>query len=178
MAFLKVFPLLRILYKNRKKTIFGYEADIVYDDSTANTKILSYEDDKIKLIGKPDFVLKLKNGDFIIIDAKSGKLDDFHEFGIKMQSYKHQIACYFLIVKDSLNIEAKYGELHFLEDKKKYVIENTVETRKLTLDTLYFIAEAKKSGLTVKQKSYIACSFCFYENKCLRKTEVFDYGKG
>lgn len=168
---IKLSPLIIAIIKGRDKKLFGYDAKIIYDDSTSETEILSYEDDKIKLIGKPDFVLQSKNGDYIIVDAKSGKLDS-DESSIKLQGYMQQIINYFLIVEQSLNIIPKYGELYFLEDNNKFTIYNSAEVKQKGLKNLYIIADAKKKGIKAKQKSYVACMFCHYKSKCKRKMEV------
>jgi predicted RecB family nuclease len=166
--FIKLLPLIKAVIKGKEKKLFGYDATIIYDDSTSETEMLSYEDDKIKLIGKPDFVLQLKNKDYIIVDAKSGKLDAA-ESSIKLQGYMQQIINYFLIVEHSLKIKPKYGELYFLEDNNKFTIYNNPEVIKQGLNNLHIIGEAKKNGIRAKNKSYVTCEFCHYKTKCKRK---------
>ena len=157
------------IIKGKKKDLFGYKAKIIYDDSKADTEILTYEDDKVKLIGKPDFVLQLRNKDYIIIDAKSGKLEGLSLNSSKLQAYVQQIINYFLIVEQALKIKVKYGELYFLEDNKRFKIDNNEAMRNLGLKTLYMIADAKKKRVNPNTPSYVKCDLCPYKEKCSRR---------
>lgn len=169
LIFLQILKLLKEFWKNKNKNFFGYKAKVIYDDSKPEAKLLVYEDDKIKLVGRPDFVLQLKNKDYIIVDAKSGRLEGLSLNSSKLQSYIQQIINYFFIVEYSLKIKPKYGELYFLEDNQRFTINNTEEFRKIALKNLYMIAEAKKQGIKPEDKSWVKCELCPYKEKCNKR---------
>ncbi|HOK41459.1 MAG TPA: PD-(D/E)XK nuclease family protein [bacterium] len=167
--FSQLLKLIKEIIKNKNKDLFGYKGKIIYYDSGEEAKLLKYEDDKIILLGKPDYVLEIGKGKYIIVDAKSGKLDKRNPNSVKLQSYAQQIINYFLLVENDLKIKPLYGELYFLEDNQRFRIENTDEIKRLGLRNLHLIAEGKKLGIKPDERSYIKCELCPYNDICPRR---------
>jgi len=114
------------------------------------------------LNGRIDRIDKLDNGDYEVIDYKTGKSKKSLSKENKLQLYIYALAC-----RDVFNVPVNKLTLHYLEDGEKLSLNLSKgydELDSVRDDVLEYIAQMKESDFTPTPGFW--CNFCDYRLVC------------
>jgi len=129
----------------------------IFIERMFNLKIGDY-----MLNGRIDRIDKLDNGDYEVIDYKTGKSKKSLSKENKLQLYIYALAC-----RDVFNVPVNKLTLHYLEDGEKLSLNLSKgydELDSVRDDVLEYIAQMKESDFTPTPGFW--CNFCDYRLVC------------
>jgi len=137
------------------------EGDIKYTDLDKPAKPLFSARDK--LVGKPDFIVKRKEG-YIPVEVKSSNTD------IPYKSHIMQLAAYCLLVEEEYGTKVPYGIIVYGE--KQFKIPHTKSLRTSLIKTIDEIRNClRTNSISRNHESINKCANCSLRDDC--KDSVF-----
>lgn len=146
--------------KNRQSGL--PKGKVVYADNDQWQAVPSpLYDPQLKLTGKPDYVVALRDGTQVPVEVKSGTAPRE-----PYQSHLMQLAAYCWLVERNTGSRPPYGLLHYKD--KTYQVEYTEELETELVELIDEIrqAEACPDGPGRSHQEAIRCRRCGYRNSC------------
>jgi len=116
------------LIEERRRVLGLPSGDLVYEDADGQGEILY--SDQVPLVGKPDYVIKLSNGQLVPIELK---------LSVQNATSPHsnhvlQVAAYCLILEDYSEVPPTHGVLRYAD--RDFTVEYTPTLRKKVIRLL------------------------------------------
>ncbi len=156
--------LLALSARKRKRSGLP-DAETVYADTDLwqpLPRVLLDED--LGLVGKPDYVIRTRQGSLIPVEVKTG-----HSPAQPYDSHRLQLAAYGRLIASNFEQSPKYGLLHYPE--KDFQIEFTPQLQGELIETLARIRQIEK-GRKAPARSHAVparCASCGYRGICDQK---------
>ena len=141
------------------------DAQVVYADTDLWQKVpQTLVDHRLGLVGKPDYVMKTKQGSLIPVEVKTG-----HTPETPYDSHQLQLMAYGLLIQSNYAQTPQYGLLHYPE--KDFRVDFTPELETRLMDTLGDIRQIEKVNTTPDRShgSSARCRSCGYRGVCDQK---------
>ena len=164
LLFALALALLLLSLRERKKSRLP-QALVVYADTDLWQKVPSpLLDQQLGLVGKPDYIMKTKQGHLIPVEVKTG-----HTPETPYDSHRMQLMAYGLLIRSNYAQIPEYGLLHYPE--KDFRVDFTPELETRLLDTLGDIRQIEKEdGAPPRSHASSArCRSCGYREVCDQK---------
>lgn len=147
---------------NRLKKQSGLpEWEIIYEDASglARNPLFSR---RLGLAGKPDYLLKNKDGSLIPVEVKSGFAPSGHQ---PHDSHLLQLAAYFFLIEDVLKCQTQYGLIRYRN--RTLQIPNSEELRRKLMDTIAQMRTLQARGEPHRNHNQAQrCSRCSMAHAC------------
>ncbi len=156
--------LLLLSLRERKKSRLP-DAQVIYADTDLWQKVpQTLVDHRLGLVGKPDYVMKTKQGSLIPVEVKTG-----HTPETPYDSHRLQLMAYGLLIQSNYAQTPQYGLLHYPE--KDFRVDFTPELETRLMDTLGDIRQIEKVNTTPDRShnSSARCRSCGYRGVCDQK---------
>jgi CRISPR-associated exonuclease Cas4 len=98
-------------------------ADVIYEDASGLSQGMLIAEE-LNLCGKPDYILKDRDGNLIPVEVKSGSAPRNDK---PYESHLMQLAAYFLLIEDALDCIPDYGLIRYRD--RTLQVDNTDELR-------------------------------------------------
>ena len=164
LLFALAIALLLLSLRERKKSRLP-DAQVVYADTDLWQKVpQTLVDHRLGLVGKPDYVMKTKQGSLIPVEVKTG-----HTPETPYDSHQLQLMAYGLLIQSNYAQTPQYGLLHYPE--KDFRVDFTPELETRLMDTLGDIRQIEKVNTTPDRShnSSARCRSCGYRGVCDQK---------
>ena len=156
--------LLLLSLRERKKSRLP-EAQVIYADTDLWQRVpQTLVDHRLGLVGKPDYVMKTRQGSLIPVEVKTG-----HAPETPYDSHQLQLMAYGLLIQSNYAQTPQYGLLHYPE--KDFRVDFTPELETRLMDTLGDIRQIEKVNTTpdCSHNSSARCRSCGYRGVCDQK---------
>ena len=156
--------LLLLSLRERKKSRLP-NAQVVYADTDLWQRVpQSLVDHQLGLVGKPDYVMKTRQGRLIPVEVKTGNTPDS-----PYDSHLLQLMAYGLLIQSNYAQTPEYGLLHYPD--KDFRVDFTPELETRLLDMLGDIRQIEKENGTPPRShaSGARCRSCGYRDICDQK---------
>jgi len=164
LLFALALALLMLSLRERKKSRLP-DARIFYADTDLWQKVpQALLDHQLGLVGKPDYVVKTRQGSLIPVELKTGHTPD-----TPYESHKLQLMAYGLLIQSNYAQTPGYGLLHYPD--KDFKVDFTPELEARLMETLGEIRRIEK-GNTAPARSHSSsarCRSCGYRGICDEK---------
>ena len=147
------------LIDERRRVLGLPSGDLVYEDADGQGEILY--SDQVPLIGKPDYIVKLANGQLVPIELKPSVQDATTPYS----NHVMQVAAYCLILEDYSEVPPTYGIVRYANGD--FTIDYTPTLRKKVirlLTEMQSCSERQRPQL-VRQK-VTKCRSCTFQPIC------------
>ena len=151
-------------YKKIKRDPFKEE--IIYTDIMGKDKkepIIYSEilfSPKYNLSGKPDYILKSRNGSLIPVELKSAKIPEEQDYPFFKDVM--QLTAYFLLIEDRFGIRPKKGRIVY--KNCVFEVKNTKRLRRALIDLLYEMRSILDTGhLPDFEVNHSHCRNCLFK---------------
>ncbi|MGH9855470.1 MAG: CRISPR-associated protein Cas4 [Blastocatellia bacterium] len=104
--------------------------EVLYDDTSGRAREQFFSK-RLLMAGKPDYLVKDRNGNLIPVEVKSGNAP---RTGRPYESHLMQLAAYFLLIEDALQRPAPYGLIRYRNRTLR--VANTDELRERLMDVV------------------------------------------
>lgn len=106
------------------------DGEVIYEDASGKVREPIFSR-RLGLSGKPDYLLEDDEGNLIPVEVKSG----YAPRGDRpYKSHLLQIAAYFILVEDVLQLPTDYGLIRYRDRTLR--VDNTDELREMLMDTI------------------------------------------
>jgi len=156
--------LLLLSLRERKKSRLP-QASVVYADTDLWQKVPSpLLDQQLGLVGKPDYVMKTKQGSLIPVEVKTG-----HTPETPYDSHRLQLMAYGLLIQSNYSQTPEYGLLHYPD--KDFKVDFTPELQAQLVETLDEIRQIEHEDYVPNRShaSSARCRSCGYRGICEEK---------
>ena len=156
--------LLLLSLRERKKSRLP-QASVVYADTDLWQKVPSpLMDQQLGLVGKPDYVMKTRQGSLIPVEVKTG-----HTPETPYDSHRLQLMAYGLLIQSNYAQIPEYGLLHYPE--KDFRVDFTPELQAQLVETLDEIRQIEEQSDAPDRShaSSTRCRSCGYRGICDQK---------
>jgi CRISPR-associated exonuclease Cas4 len=149
----------RRLIDERRRVLGLPSGDLVYEDADGQGEILY--SDQVPLVGKPDYIIKLPNGQLVPIELKLS----VQNATAPHSNHVIQLAAYCLILEDYSEAPPTYGILRYADCD--FTVEYTATLRKKVMRLL-----SEMEGCDEKQRPQLArqkvtkCRTCTFQPIC------------
>lgn len=106
------------------------EGEVVYEDASGQAQE-QFISKRLLMAGKPDYLIKDRNGDLIPVEVKSSNAP---RAGRPYESHLMQLATYFLLLEDVLQRPVPYGLIRYRNRTLR--VANTDELRTRLMDVI------------------------------------------
>lgn len=141
------------------------DAQVLYADTDLWQKVPSpLLDQQLGLVGKPDYIMKTRQGSLIPVEVKTG-----HTPEAPYDSHRLQLMAYALLIQSNYAQTPQYGLLHYPD--KDFRVEFTPELETQLLETLEDIRHIEKHNEAPGRShaSSARCRRCGYRGICDQK---------
>ncbi len=156
--------LLVLSLRERKKSRLP-DAQVVYADTDLWQRVpQTLVDDQLGMVGKPDYVMKTRQGSLIPVEVKTGHTPD-----TPYDSHLLQLMAYGLLIQSNYTQIPEYGLLHYPE--KDFRVDFTPELLAQLVETLDEIRQIEHEN-KVPERSHASsarCRSCGYRGICDQK---------
>lgn len=156
--------LLVLSLRERKKSRLP-DAQVVYADTDLWQRVpQTLVDDQLGMVGKPDYVMKTRQGSLIPVEVKTGHTPD-----TPYDSHLLQLMAYGLLIQSNYTQIPEYGLLHYPE--KDFRVDFTPELLAQLVETLDEIRQIEHEN-KVPERSHASsarCRSCGYRGVCDQK---------
>ena len=156
--------LLLLSLRERKKSRLP-DAQVIYADTDLWQRVPEVlVDHQLGLVGKPDYVMKSKQGSLIPVEVKTGHTPD-----VPYDSHRLQLMAYGLLIQSNYAQTPAYGLLHYSD--KDFRVDFTPELETQLVETLEEIRQIEKQD-EVPARSHASsarCRSCGYRGICDQK---------
>ena len=156
--------LLVLSMRERRKSRLP-DARVVYADTDLWQKVPeTLADFQLGLVGKPDYVMKTRQGSLIPVEVKTGRTPES-----PYDSHRLQLMAYGLLIRSSYAQSPEYGLLHYSE--KDFRVDFTPELEARLMETLVEIRQVEKR-IEAPNRSHntsARCHSCGYRGICDQK---------
>ena len=164
LLFLLATMLLLLSLRERKKSRLP-DAQVIYADTDLWQRVpQTLVDHQLGLVGKPDYVMKTRQGSLIPVEVKTGNTPD-----TPYDSHKLQLMAYGLLIQSNYAQTPEYGLLHYPD--KDFRVNFTPELETQLVETLEEIRQIEKQD-EVPARSHASsarCRSCGYREICDQK---------
>jgi CRISPR-associated exonuclease Cas4 len=149
----------RRLIEERRRILGLPSGDLVYEDADGQGEILY--SDQVPLVGKPDYIIKLPNGQLVPIELKLS----VQNVATPHSNHVIQLAAYCLILEDYSEVPPTHGILRYADCD--FTVEYTPTLRKKVIRLL-----SEMEGCDEKQRPQLArqrvtkCRVCTFQPIC------------
>lgn len=156
--------------KGKFYTSQNYE--VLYEDTSDRGTLSVWLNEDTMLWGRPDLVLRNKDsGEVIVVDYKSGSKKPV----IPVQ-FRVQLASYFMLVENELNVKPQKGIIKYLEDNSEDSVPNDAVFNNEVINSALELAESKRQIDTDEEftarrnhSDAVKCLSCEYKKICPEK---------
>jgi CRISPR-associated exonuclease Cas4 len=147
------------LIDERRRVLGLPSGDLVYEDADGQGEILY--SDQVPLIGKPDYIIKLSNGQLVPIELKLSIQNATSPYS----NHVMQIAAYCLILEDYSEVPPTHGVLRYADCD--FTVDYTPALRKKVIRLL-----SEMQSCNEKQRPQLArqrvtkCRACMFQPIC------------
>jgi len=156
--------LLLLSLRERKKSRLP-EAQVIYADTDLWQSVpQTLVDHQLGLVGKPDYVMKTRQGSLIPVEVKTG-----HTPATPYDSHLMQLMAYGVLIQSNYGQTLEYGLLHYPE--KDFKVDFTPELETWLMETLGDIRRIEMEN-TAPARSHVSsarCRSCGYREICDQK---------
>ena len=158
--------LLLLSLRERRKSRLP-DAQVVYADTDLWQRVpATLVDHQLGLAGKPDYVMKTRQGSLIPVEVKTGHTPD-----TPYDSHRLQLMAYGLLIQSNYAQAPAYGLLHY--PNKDFRVDFTPELETQLVETLEDIRwiEAQNEAPARSHNSSARCRSCGYRGICDQRIE-------
>jgi CRISPR-associated exonuclease Cas4 len=140
-------------------------AQVVYADTDLWQRVPEIlVDHQLGIVGKPDYVMKTRQGSLIPVEVKTG-----HTPATPYDSHRLQLMAYGLLIQSNYAQTPQYGLLHYPD--KDFRVDFTLELEAQLMETLEDIRQIEKENSTPvrSHNSSARCRSCGYRGICDQK---------
>ena len=143
------------------------EAQVIYADTDIWQKVpQTLVDHQLGLVGKPDYVMKTRQGSLIPVEVKTG-----HTPEAPYDSHKLQLMAYGLLIQSNYAQAPEYGLLHYPEKDFKVEFSPALDAQLVeTMEEIRLI-ERKNETPARSHSSSARCRSCGYRGICDQRIE-------
>ena len=156
--------LLLLSMRERKKSRLP-DARVVYADTDLWQKVPeTLADFQLGLVGKPDYVMKTRQGSLIPVEVKTGRTPER-----PYDSHRLQLMAYGMLIRSNYTQSPEYGLLHYPE--RDFRVDFTPELEARLMETLVEIRQVE-NGIKAPNRSHntsARCRSCGYRGICDQK---------
>jgi len=127
--------------------------EVFYEDASGRAEGRLFSN-RLLMVGKPDYLMKDKNGAMVPVEVKSG---DAPRAGRPYESHLMQLAAYFILIEDVLQRPAPYGLIRYRNRTLR--IANTDELRSRLMDVIAQMRRLMSRGAA--QRNHDQAQRCF-----------------
>jgi CRISPR-associated exonuclease Cas4 len=164
LLFALAIALLLLSLRERKKSRLP-GAQVVYADTDLWQRVpATLVDQQLGLVGKPDYVMRTRQGSLIPVEVKTG-----HTPETPYDSHRLQLMAYGLLIRSNYSQTPDYGLLHYPE--KDFRVDFTPELEAQLMETLEEIRRIEKEN-EIPERSHNSsarCRSCGYRGICDQK---------
>ncbi len=156
--------LLLLSLRERRKSRLP-QAQVVYADTDLWQKVpATLVDQRLGMVGKPDYVMRTRQGGLIPVEIKTG-----HTPETPYDSHRLQLMAYGLLIQSNYAQIPQYGLLHYPE--KVFKVDFTPELQAQLVETLEDIRwiETQIEAPARSHSSSARCRSCGYRGICDHK---------
>ena len=167
LLFALAISLLLLSLRERKKSRLP-DAQVIYADTDLWQRVpQTLVDHQLGLVGKPDYVMKTRQGSLIPVEVKTGHTPD-----IPYDSHKLQLMAYGLLIQSNYAQSPEYGLLHYPD--KDFRVDFTPELESRLIETIEDIRQIEKQfeAPARSHNSSARCRSCGYRGICDQKLIV------
>ena len=164
LLFVLAIMLLLLSLHERKKSRLP-DAQVVYADTDLWQRVpQTLVDHQLGLVGKPDYVMKTRQGSLIPVEVKTG-----HTPEIPYDSHLLQLMAYGLLIQSNYALTPEYGLLHYPD--KDFRVNFTPELEAQLVETLEDIRRIENwNEIPARSHNSSArCRSCGYRGICDQK---------
>ena len=148
-----------LLLDERRRVLGLPSGDLVYEDADGQGEILY--SDQVPLIGKPDYIIKLPNGQLVPIELKLS----VQNVTSPHSNHIMQIAAYCLILEDYSEVPPAYGVLRYADCD--FTIDYTPALRKKVIRLLSEMGNCdEKQRPQLARQRVTKCRACTFQPIC------------
>ncbi|MCI0391324.1 MAG: Dna2/Cas4 domain-containing protein [Acidobacteria bacterium] len=135
--------------------------EVFYDDASGHAEGQLYST-RLLMVGKPDYLMKDKNGNLVPVEVKSG---DAPRAGRPYESHLMQLAAYFFLIEDVMQRPVPYGLIRYRNRTLR--IANTDELRARLMDVIAEMRRLMARGAAHRNHNQTQrCSRCSMAHAC------------
>ena len=135
--------------------------EVIYEDASGQAQEPFFSN-RLLMTGKPDYLMRDKNGDLIPVEVKSG---DAPRAGRAYESHLMQLAAYFFLIEDVLQRPVPYGLIRYRNRTLR--IANTNELRARLMDVIAQMRKLMARGGGRRNHNLAQrCSRCSMAHAC------------
>jgi len=135
--------------------------EVFYEDASGRAQGQLYSN-RLLMVGKPDYMIRDKNGNPIPVEVKSG---DAPRAGQPYESHLMQLAAYFFLIEDVLQRSAPYGLIRYRN--RTFRIANTDDLRARLMEVIAQMRRSMARGAAHRNHNQIQrCSRCSMAHAC------------
>ncbi len=164
LLFALAIALLLLSLRERRKSRLP-DAQVIYADTDLWQRVpQTLVDHQLGLVGKPDYVMKTRQGSLIPVEVKTGHTPDS-----PYDSHKLQLMAYGLLIRGNYAQTPEYGLLHYPD--KDFRVDFTPGLEAQLLETLEDIRriETQNEAPARSHSSSARCRSCGYRGICDQK---------
>ena len=122
-------------------------------------------DQRLKLVGKPDYLIEQDNGDIVPVELKSG-----HAPAEPYEGHVLQLAAYCLLVEQNFGIRPFYGIIQYKD--RAFAVDYTAD---LEADLLDVLSEMRQdmfaTAVNRDHDQWAKCNHCGVRDQCEQRLE-------
>jgi CRISPR-associated exonuclease Cas4 len=137
------------------------EGEVVYEDASGQAQE-QFISKRLLMAGKPDYLIKDRNGDLIPVEVKSSNAP---RAGRPYESHLMQLAAYFLLLEDVLQRPVPYGLIRYRNRTMR--VANTDELRTRLMDIIAQMRRLMAREVARRNHNRVQrCSRCSVAHAC------------
>jgi len=137
------------------------EGEVFYEDASGQAQEQLYSK-RLLMAGKPDYLMKDRNGALIPVEVKSGNAP---RTGRPHESHLMQLAAYFLLIEDVLQSPTPYGLIRYRNRTVR--VANTDELRERLMNVVAQMRKLMARGAPRRNHNQAQrCSRCSMAHAC------------
>ena len=137
------------------------QGEVVYEDASGQAQE-QFISKRLLMAGKPDYLIKDRNGDLIPVEVKSSNAP---RAGRPYESHLMQLAAYFLLLEDVLQRPVPYGLIRYRNRTMR--VANTDELRTRLMDVIAQMRRLMAREVARRNHNRVQrCSRCSVAHAC------------
>jgi CRISPR-associated exonuclease Cas4 len=137
------------------------KGEVVYEDASGQAQE-QFVSKRLLMAGKPDYLIKDRNGDLIPVEVKSSNAP---RAGRPYESHLMQLAAYFLLLEDVLQRPVPYGLIRYRNRTMR--VANTDELRTRLMDIIAQMRRLMAREVARRNHNRVQrCSRCSVAHAC------------
>lgn len=146
------------MYREKKRYNI-HNAKIVYSDIQRNERSLYSH--TLQLAGKPDYLIKTKNGHILPVEVKTG----WHEEPLK--HHVMQLIAYCQLVEETKGTHVPYGVLVYYDTDVRFRIPFNTYYKHELKESIHHMREALRTGdVKINHEDPTRCKHCSVRRYC------------